>query len=78
MAALHAGAGERIFLNSPFPGSFKNYFNTALSSCKADVHVPFVVRRQKDDAFIGMTRLFDIFPNNRGLEIGWTWYQPNF
>ncbi|MEI2386776.1 GNAT family protein [Breoghania sp. JC706] len=76
LAALHADAGPRIFANSPFAGSFDDYFDAALASSEADAHVPFVVRAMTDDAFVGMTRLFDIHPGDRGLEIGYTWYHP--
>ncbi|PTW63340.1 RimJ/RimL family protein N-acetyltransferase [Breoghania corrubedonensis] len=78
LRALHADEGPRIFANSPFAGSFDDYFDEALAACEPDVHVPFVVRRMDDEAFVGMSRLFDIHPHDRGLEIGYTWYHPAF
>lgn len=78
LAALHADAGECIFAQSPFTGSFDNYLDDALAACRANVHVPFVVREMANGAFIGMTRLFDIHPLDRGLEIGFTWYHPDY
>ncbi|WP_321343948.1 GNAT family protein [Breoghania sp.] len=78
LAALHADAGAKIFRNSPFPGSFDDYIDAALAALKPDAHLPFVVREQGTDAYIGMSRLFDISPADRGLEIGFTWYHPNF
>lgn len=78
LAGLHADAGERIFLNSPIGPSFDAYLDAALAARAPSSHVPFVVRAQVDDAYVGMTRLFDIQPHNRGLEIGYTWYHPAF
>ncbi|WP_321500619.1 GNAT family protein [Breoghania sp.] len=78
LAALYADAGAKIFRNSPFPGSFDDYIDAALAALTPDHHLPFVVRAQGTDAFIGMTRLFDILPSDRGLEIGYTWYHPTF
>ena len=78
LAALHADQGPRIFANAPFAGSLDDYIDAALAACEPDVHVPFVVRKADDDAFVGMTRLFDIHPHDRGLEIGYTWYHPAF
>lgn len=76
--ALVEDAGERIFANSPLGPSFKAYFDGAMAARKPDSHLPFVVREQSSDAYVGMTRLFDIHPEHRGLEIGYTWYHPAF
>jgi N-acetyltransferase len=40
--------------------------------------LPFAVVHQADGQAIGMTRYMDIQPENRGLEIGGTWYTPAF
>lgn len=76
--ALVEDAGEKIFANSPIGPSFKAYFGAALAARAPDVNLPFVVRDQATDSHIGMTRLFDIRREHRGLEIGFTWYHPDF
>lgn len=77
LAALHADAGGRIFANAPIGGSFDAYLDAALEARKTDDHLPFVVRAAESGRAVGMTRLFDIRPADRGLEIGYTWYHPD-
>jgi N-acetyltransferase len=38
---------------------------------------PFVVVRLADDRVIGSTRYLDVQEDDRGVEIGWTWYSPD-
>ncbi len=78
LAALAADKGEQIFLNSPIGDPFDIYFKKTLAMCKANHHVPFVLREKGSNAYIGMSRLFDIEPENSALEIGYTWYHPDF
>jgi len=40
--------------------------------------VPFAVRHLDTDRLIGGTRYVNIAPLRRGLEIGYTWYAPEF
>lgn len=40
--------------------------------------LPFAIVLQESDRAIGSTRYMDIQPRNRGLEIGWTWLNPEF
>ena len=40
--------------------------------------LPFAVRHLATDRFIGCTRYVNIAPQRRGLEIGFTWYAPQF
>ncbi len=39
---------------------------------------PFVVYDQLTGKMIGSTMLHSMMPNNRKLEIGWTWYHPDY
>lgn len=78
LAALVEDEGRRIFANSPIGPSFGAYFDAALAARQPDANVPFCVRERQTGRFIGMTRLFDIKPEHRGLEIGYTWYHPAF
>ena len=38
---------------------------------------PFVVVRLRDNRVIGSTRYLDVQPDDRTVEIGWTWYSPD-
>jgi RimJ/RimL family protein N-acetyltransferase len=38
--------------------------------------IPFVVRRSGGGRIVGSTRLLDLRPEDRGAEIGWTWFSP--
>ncbi len=78
LALLVSDQGARIFANSPLGPSFDAYFDAAMAARAPDDHLPFVVREKATGAHVGMTRLFDIHPAHRGLEIGYTWYHPDF
>ena len=58
--------------------SFEHYFAAAMAARSTNSHMPFVVINKSDNATIGMSRLFDIEPENAALEIGFTWYHPNY
>jgi RimJ/RimL family protein N-acetyltransferase len=68
---------KRIFVNSHLGGSFKAYFELALSRC-SEIHAPFVVREQATDNYVGMSRLYSSAIQHRICEIGYTWYAPDF
>lgn len=78
LSALVSDAGEQIFANSPIGPSFAAYIAAAMAARMPESHLPFVVREQASNAYVGMTRLFDIRPEHRGLEIGYTWYHPDY
>ena len=39
---------------------------------------PFVVVDLQKDRIFGSTRLFEMYPEHKKLEIGWTWYDPAY
>lgn len=49
----------------------------AMEEKKKGVQFPFIIRRKTDGKVIGSTRYLDISPQNRSLEIGWTWLNPS-
>jgi len=53
--------------------TFNTSYNAALQEREKGINYPFVVYHKKTGKFIGSTRLFDILPNDKKLEIGWTW-----
>lgn len=74
------GADPSIWTHLPFDGTdiqklTRELGNAILNRAYGNQY-PFTIIRQTDDRIIGSTRLFDIFPEHKKLEIGWTWYSP--
>ncbi len=80
-ALLDAAADPDIWHYLPFDGTDRGAFEAELKNAilkrRAGEQYPFTVRRLADGAIVGHTRFFDIFPEHRKLEIGWTWYRPD-
>lgn len=55
-----------------------DYIARALGERDSKTSLPFVVRNIATDRFVGCTRYANIAPLRRGLEIGFTWYAPEF
>lgn len=79
-ALVRIGTDPRIWIHLPFdgsdPGKLRRELGNAVMLRTGGSQYPFTIIRQHDGAVIGSTRLFDIFPEHRKLEIGWTWYDP--
>ena len=58
--------------------TFDATYDFALSERDKGNHYPFVIVRKATNEIIGSTRLFDIFPADKKLEIGWTWIVEKF
>lgn len=48
----------------------------AFHAQRAGAEYPFTVIRQGDGRTLGSTRFMDVQADHRGVEIGWTWYDP--
>jgi RimJ/RimL family protein N-acetyltransferase len=59
------------------PG-FDEWFDEARTLYAAGARVPFAVRRLADDTLIGSTSYLDIVLKHRRIEIGSTWYRPDY
>lgn len=57
---------------------FYKTYEFALKERKMGNQYPFVVRHKRTHKLIGSTRLFEIYPTDRKLEIGWTWIVKEF
>ena len=57
---------------------FKRYFNNALAERKAGLGYPFAVYDKQTGQYAGSTRFGSISFMHKRVEIGWTWYHPNF
>ncbi|SNB33843.1 GNAT family N-acetyltransferase [Flavobacterium psychrophilum] len=53
--------------------SFNTAYNFAIAERAKGSQYPFVIVHKATNKIIGSTRLFEIFPNDKKLEIGWTW-----
>ena len=76
--ALNAAAADgelwRLWYTSiPEPSGMRAYVETALARRDAGTAMPFVVR-DATGTVVGSTRYGHMEPENRRLEIGWTWY----
>lgn len=58
--------------------TFYSAYNFALAEREKGNQYPFVIYHKPTNRFIGSTRLFEIFPADRKLEIGWTWISKEF
>ena len=59
-------------------GDAEQWIDAALAAHAAGTEVAFATVRQSDGRVVGSTRFLDIRRPNRGLEIGWTWIDPQF
>ena len=53
--------------------TFFTVYTAALEEREKGNEYPFVIYNKLTQKIIGSTRLFDIFPEHKKLEIGWTW-----
>lgn len=61
------------YTSIPEPAGMRAYVETALARRDAGTSLPFVVR-DAGGAIVGSSRYGHMEPENRRLEIGWTWY----
>ena len=61
------------YTSIPEPSGMRAYVETALARRDSGVAMPFVVR-DAQGAIVGSTRFGHMEPENRRLELGWTWY----
>lgn len=66
----------RWMLNEPITteSQFAAWFEEMLAAHKRGSCIAYTVRNLNSGQGVGTTRLFDFRPNDRGLEIGYTWY----
>lgn len=65
-----------LIIDDHFDRQFDDYFALAIRLPETG-NQAFVIYRAGDNAMIGMTRVFDVNPKDRRLEIGHTWYIPS-
>jgi RimJ/RimL family protein N-acetyltransferase len=81
-ALLEAAQSEEIWLytlDQPRTReAMQDYIARALGDRDSQTAMPFAVRHLPTNRLIGCTRYVNIAPLRRGLEIGFTWYAPQF
>ena len=78
-----AGHDESIWLymlygNIESEGDMRNWISDLLDRQSQGTDLPFAVIHLGSGRAIGATRYLDIRPQHRGLEVGGTWYSPEF
>ena len=66
-----------LFATSGQGAGFEGWWGRATDEMAAGTRVPFAVRRLSDGGVIGTTSYLSIRPQDRGAEIGSTFYQPH-
>lgn len=56
----------------------RSIFSEALNEMETRRHFPFVIYHKLEKRCIGSTRFLAIDFTHQKLEIGWTWYHPNY
>lgn len=72
-----AAADPKIWQFLPMDGSgtqFDRWFDAALATQAAGTQIVYAVRRISNDRLIGSTRLANLVPDHKRVEIGYTWY----
>jgi RimJ/RimL family protein N-acetyltransferase len=64
-------------VDESYDKAYDEYFNTGLDKNALSGQQTFVIKTAKDDAIIGMTRLYEINPKEKSILIGYTWYIPS-
>lgn len=89
MTEAHAPALAELGIGQPFwdfmvygkinsVDDMRNWVRDVLSRAEKGTDLPFVAIHLESGRVAGATRYLNIMPNDRGLEIGGTWYGPEF
>jgi len=77
-----AAADKELWKLVPFDCSdrdmFYKLYRLALSERERGAQYPFVIFHKPAKKLIGSTRFFEIYPDDKKLEIGWTWITREF
>lgn len=67
-----------LYGNMNTPEDMRHWVSDILSRAEKGTDLPFVAVHLATGRVAGATRYLNIMPNDRGLEIGGTWYGPEF
>ncbi len=72
-----AASDKTLWEHVPIDGTqysrFMQVYRLALADRDTGTQYPFVIVHKATGEIVGSTRLFEIYPADRKLEIGWTW-----
>ena len=68
---------KMLLIDNNYNMMYDAYFDTALDKHVLGEQQSFVIRQAKDNAVIGMTRLYEISEKDKLATIGYTWYVPS-
>lgn len=75
---IKAGSNSAIWeflpINGADPQALETELKNAVLMRAQGTQYPFAIVDKATGKVVGSTRLFDLFPEHRKLEIGWTWY----
>lgn len=77
-AASDGKLWELWYTSVPSSKTIDTYIENALSQKEKGIEYPFTVIDLKTDTIIGCTRFYNMQPENRRLEIGYTWYAERY
>jgi N-acetyltransferase len=82
-ALAEIGVGQNfwdfmLYGNMDTPEDMRNWISDILSRAEKGTDLPFVATQLASGRVAGATRYLNIMPKDRGLEIGGTWYGPEF
>ncbi len=79
---IRIGRNKAIWEHFPIDGTdettLTNNLKEAILKRAYGEQYPFVLTDKVCNRICGSTRLFELFPQHRKLEIGWTWYDPAY
>ncbi len=58
--------------------NMKQYLQTALDGRSQKKEYPFIVYDKRKNSYAGSTRFYDILPDYKTLQLGFTWYGKQF
>jgi len=68
---------KMLLVDDRFDKMYDDYFDAAMDKEAMGGQHSFVIRCTKDEAIIGMTRLYEIRHKDKSATIGYTWYIPS-
>lgn len=80
---LYAAAADKdlwglVPTDCSLPENFQKAYSHSLTEREIGREYPFIIFHKPTQKIIGSTRLFEICPEHRKLEIGWTWITKPF
>jgi N-acetyltransferase len=69
---------EHYTIDASDTDKMKNTLKVALNERDNGTQYPFIIWKKDEKKVIGATRLLDINPDHKKLEVGWTWLHPDY